>query len=332
MTTIRSGKTCLLSSMSNILLSKGSNVDEELIFLLGRGNRIDYRFSDIGGQPEVFLGHHSLEIVSRFCALFGVEHNFIEGESPDLLPELRGTLASGNPVLIWVEMALLPYLKIKPPAGAVHALTVTGERDGVLSIDDCYAPLSLYSDKVATHAIQVPFAQFNAWRESGYCRHAVDFQRLLGSIHRPRIELLAQGVGWACEDFLHGTPEAPASADVLLWFADDLAVMHDRYPGSTHQQVYSALAYNLRYFGTFWTREFLANALCELAAATGSAGLPGLAQELRESVRRWKLVMLGVLKLPLTRKPAQQIDSLQRKISEILDVERDVYRAMKLAV
>jgi hypothetical protein len=72
MTTIRSGKTCLLSSMSNILLSKGSNVDEELIFLLGRGNRIDYRFSDIGGQPEVFLGHHSLEIVSRFCALFGV--------------------------------------------------------------------------------------------------------------------------------------------------------------------------------------------------------------------------------------------------------------------
>ena len=96
--------------------------------------------------------------------------------------------------------------------------------------------------------------------------------------------------------------------------------------------MYSALAYNLRYFGTFWTREFLANALCELAAATGSASLPGLAQELRESVRRWKLVMLGVLKLPLTRKPAQQIDSLQRKISEILDVERDVYRAMKLAV
>ena len=34
MTTIRSGKTCLLSSMSNILLSKGSNVDEELILSL----------------------------------------------------------------------------------------------------------------------------------------------------------------------------------------------------------------------------------------------------------------------------------------------------------
>ena len=332
MTAIRSGKTCLLSSMSNILIGQGANVDEELIFLLGRGNRIDYRFSDIGGHPEIFLGHHSLEIVARFCELFGVEHSFIEGMSPDPLTELRVALASGNPVLIWVEMALLPYLQMKPPAGAIHALTVIGEQDGVLAIDDCYAPLSLYSDKVATHAMLVPFAEFDAWRETGYCRHAVDFNQLLSNINTPRIELVAQGIRWSCEDFLHGSQVAPPTAEVLQCLANDLAPMHERYPGSTHPQVYSALAYNLRYFGTFWTRELVASALCELATATGSSSLPGLAQELRDSVRRWKLVMLGLLKLPLSRRPTQQIESLQRKIVGILDVERDVYRAMALAV
>lgn len=332
MTAIRAGKTCLLSSMSNILLGRGAQVDEELIFLLGRGNRIDYRFSETDGQPAVFLGHHSLDIVARFCELLGSPHSFVEGESPEPLSELRRQLAGGNPVLIWVNMARLPYLQMKPPENAIHAVTVTAEHDGVLCIHDCYAPLGLYSDKVATHVMEVPFSEFSAWQGSGYCRHLVDFNHLQSRIDRPRIELLTDGVRWACQDFLHGTPQAPATLEVLQCLAGDLAVLHERYPGHAHAQVYSALAYNLRYFGMLWTRDCMANALSELGPAIGSARLPGLAQELRECVRRWKLVMLGFLKLPLSRKPEQQVDSLQRKMREILDVERGIYRAMELAI
>ena len=92
-------------------------------------------------------------------------------------------------MLIWVNMARLPYLQMKPPENAIHAVTVTAEHDGVLCIHDCYAPLGLYSDKVATHVMEVPFSDYRLENDP----------RFLKRIERARNSLQA-GRGVRLED------------------------------------------------------------------------------------------------------------------------------------
>jgi hypothetical protein len=328
MSAIRSGTTCLLSSAANALAAFRPGLTEDLIFLAGRGNRLDYRFDDSEDEPSIYIGHHSIDIVERFCERFGVGHELAAGSPAEALEDLRASLVAGNPVLAWVDMPGLHYLPAVPPPGSIHAVTIAGEAEGMLRIEDYYVPSSLYSRAVRTHEMTVPFADFAAWSATGHLRHRVDFAALGRAVETERHSLLAEGMQWAIHDYLRGSGEAPATLHVLQCLAADLPEIHRRFPGREHSRLYSALAYNIRYFGFFWSREFMADALDELSRLFAQAALRDAAGELRECALRWQAVMLGLLKLPLSKTPELQIDRLRQTIFAALNAEIQSYQIL----
>src|SRR5262249_736483 len=185
MSEVRKGKTCLLSSVSNVLVEYDGQLTEEMLFLFGHGNRIDYKIEPDGNEPPVYIGHHSAAMVETFLDRFAIPRQRRTGRplGDGLLDEIRSSLAGGNPVVIWVDMARLDYLTFRPPPGSIHALTIGAESSGILSIADCYAPVSLYSNQSRTYRYDIPLIDFEAWKATAYCRHLIDVRHLAGPPH-----------------------------------------------------------------------------------------------------------------------------------------------------
>lgn len=325
MRSVRAGKTCLLSSVSNVLLGYDPRLTEEMLFLFGRGNRIDYQAAPPDGAPGFYIGHHSADIVETFFRHFEIPQQHRTGAAADgeLLDEIRGSLARGNPVMIWVDMTRLGYLKFSPPPGSIHALTIEAEASGVLSLADCYAPLSLYSDKVGTHRCDIALGEFDAWKSTRYTRHFIEFGRLAERPLPLDAAAIRRGLVQAAHDYLHGDAGTRATGAVLETLALDLPrLLGD---SAARDRLCHAFAYNIRYFGILWTREFLAAALARLARDERRPELQALADQFQAALRQWKFVMLAILKISLAHDWLAQTTRTAAKIQALVRREQALY-------
>jgi Butirosin biosynthesis protein H, N-terminal len=327
---IRKGKTCLLSSVSNVLVDYDGGLTEEMLFLFGHGNRIDYKIEQDGSEPPVYIGHHSAAIMETFLERFGIPQQRRTGSASDggLLDEIRSSLADGNPIVIWVDMARLDYLRFRPPQGSIHALTIEAESSGILSIADCYTPVSLYSDKGGTYRFDIPLGDFEAWKSTGYCRHMIEFRHLAGHSIRFQPAAIRQELANASRDYLHGAPGVRATHAVLHALADDLPQLMQQRSAPARERLCTALAYSVRYFGILWTREFLAALIAKLAQDDKSLELNSIAELFRAAAMQWKFVMLAILKISLADDWRRQAQAAASKIRALLHKEQDLYETL----
>jgi len=327
---VRRGRTCLLSSVSNVLLEYDERLTEEMLFLFGHGNRIDYKIELDGNGLPVYIGHHSAAIMETFLERFGIPQQRRMGSPAEggLLDEIRGSLAHGNPIVIWVDMARLDYLRFRPPPGSIHALTIEAESSGILSIADCYTPVSLYSDKGGTYRFDVPLGHFEAWKSTGYCRHMIEFRHLAGRSIRFEPAAIRRELANAASDYLHGAPGVRATHAVLHALADDLPHLIQQQSAPARDRLCTALAYSIRYFGILWTREFLAAVIARLAQDDKSPELRSLAELFRATAMHWKFVMLTILKISLADDGRRQAQAAGSKIRALLRKEQDLYESL----
>lgn len=327
---VRTGKTCLLSSVCNVLAEYDHRFTEEILFLFGRGNRIDYKINKNGGEPNVYIGHDSVTIVETFFRRFNIPQFYRFGcpENGTLLDEMRDSLTRYNPVIAWVDMAQLGYMGFSPPSGSIHAVTIEAEASGMLSIVDCYAPVSLYSEKIRTHRYDVAFDDFVAWESTDYARHHMEFQRLAEgplALDEPAIR---QELVCTSSDYLYGSDEWEATCDVLQSFADDLPNLLQNNCGSHRQDICNRLAYNIRYFGILWSREFVAAALTRFAREVGDPEMYIIADEFRAVWRQWKHVMLAILKLGVAEDWCVRVERTRSRIRALIRQETDMYKGL----
>lgn len=324
------GTTCLLAAVSDAIRVRDPAITEDVLFLLGEGNRMDYRLDQRDDGPRLFIGNHAMDIVDRFCTRFGIPHALREGEEiiDDVLPELRAQLTRGNRVFAWVDLSLLRHNTSHTLPGSPHALAIEHEDNEIMSIADHRVPISTFKDNATTYRGRIPLREFDAWAALKHRRHLIDLQSIAGHGLGVDAAQIRAAIERAAHDYLHGGIDYPSAIAILRRFNEDLPRYHAQYGGKAYPIFYGMLAASIRYYGILWSRSLLADSIDRYADAERNADLPPLAVNMRELINQWKSVMFLILKVMRADDEKPVVAQICEKIPPMLEQEQALYERL----
>jgi hypothetical protein len=163
------GKHCWTTSLKNIFDYNGLNLSEEMLFGLSGGIGFIYWYMKF--MPAPFIGTRygkGMELLVTTCERIGAKATVFETASARKgYEELKSQLREGEPVLIFADMAYLPYLALPESAHfGAHTVVVFGldeEQDVVHLADRTKKPqtVSVEDLEKARSSQHPPFASKN---------------------------------------------------------------------------------------------------------------------------------------------------------------------------
>jgi hypothetical protein len=163
------GKHCWTTAMKNIFDYHGLHLSEEMLFGLGGGAGFIYWYMKLMPAPFIGTRHgKGVEPLINTCKRIGAEGTIASTSSTDKgYEELKKQLREGEPALVFVDMAYLPYLAIPEAAHfGGHTIVVFGldEQANKVHISDrCRKPVTVSIEelKKARSSKFPPFAPKN---------------------------------------------------------------------------------------------------------------------------------------------------------------------------
>lgn len=327
---IKPGITCLLSSACNAWRDNGVNVDESTLFLIGAGNKIDCRLEYKGNSPLIFVGHHSAEILQRFCKRMSVKHSLVAAPSSleDLEDYLKSKQENGVICIAWVEMSRLPYIDTQVPSGSMHAINIEQIEPNEVVVADCFVTQGIYSSVVSTHRERIRLVDFVAWERTGYLLHEIESDFLDEKMFCLSDSELATYIEEAAVDFLKSL-EFENSSNTSMGLLNLVAILPDLYRKldlKARVQCFHSMAYSLKYFGFLWSRAFLASVFLKYAGTKNIGELKTLAETLNSSVKSWKAIIYLSLKVGTERSNFDDVERLCEAMKKTILAERQAYQ------
>lgn len=143
------GKHCETSALKRVLDYHGLSLSEEMLFGLGGGIGFIYWYMKL--MPSPFIGGRNGKVgnfLANACRRIGTDVTISETASPKKgFEELKELLSSGEPVVVYGDMAYLPYLAIPEIAHfGGHVFVVFGldeENDRVYVYDRGKSPVTV---------------------------------------------------------------------------------------------------------------------------------------------------------------------------------------------
>ncbi len=162
---VSGGKHCWTTALKNVLDWNGLDLSEEMLFGLSGGIGFIYWYMKL--MPAPFIGTRygkGIDPLLDTCKRIGAEVSVEQTSSAEKgHEELKRQLREGQPALIFVDMAYLPYLALPEKAHfGAHTVVVFGldERRGKVCIADrCNKPVTV-STEVLKKARSSKFAPF----------------------------------------------------------------------------------------------------------------------------------------------------------------------------
>ena len=150
------GKHCWTTSLKNVLDYHGLNLSEEMIFGLGGGIGFIYWYMKF--MPTPFIGTRygkNMDTLVTTCTRIGAEASVEETTSTKKGYEtLKRQLRKGNPALVFVDMAYMPYLALPEEAHfGAHSVVVYGvseEQNTVFLSDRAQKPFTIGIEDLIT--------------------------------------------------------------------------------------------------------------------------------------------------------------------------------------
>ena len=149
------GKHCETTALKRVLDYHGLSLSEEM--LLGLGGGIGFIYWHMKGMPAPFVGGRSgkdTDFVANICHRIGAEVTVMETASAKKgYAELKALLSTGEPVVVYGDMAYLPYFAMPEAAHfGGHVFVVFGldeEEDKVYIYDRARKPVTVTADDLA---------------------------------------------------------------------------------------------------------------------------------------------------------------------------------------
>jgi hypothetical protein len=149
------GKHCETTALKRVLDYHGLSLSEEM--LLGLGGGIGFIYWHMKRMPAPFVGGRSgkdTDFVTNICRRIGAEVTIMETASAKKgYAELKALLSTGEPVVVYGDMAYLPYFAMPEVAHfGGHVFVVFGldeEEDKVYIYDRARKPVTVTTDDLA---------------------------------------------------------------------------------------------------------------------------------------------------------------------------------------
>jgi hypothetical protein len=325
---------CVTGTLRHVYEFHGYPVSEALLLGLGRG--LGFVYFHLKGADPFYGGRANFggpkdegleRTVGRRTGVVAAAHATASARTAQAA--LRALLEAGEPVLVYVDMAFLPYLDL--PAGyhfGAHAVVVAGyepQTGCVLVADRDGEPHPVEWDTLeqARGSRFKPFPPRHTW-------YTFDFT----AAHRPSAAEVRKAIGEVC----HGMLSPPianlgvkgirkAMRETLRWpqllDADALrrtcfsVAMSIDHRGGTGGGIF---------------RYMYARFLTEAAAIIGEPRLVGLAAELTAIGDKWEQVAAGFATAAQADKPADVLESATAPMAEIADREHDLWERLHAQV
>lgn len=150
------GKHCWTTSLKNVLDYHGLCLSEEMLFGLGGGIGFIYWYMKF--MPAPFIGTRygkNMDVLVNTCRRIGAEASVEETTSAKKGYEvLKMQLRKGNPTLVFVDMAYMPYLALPEEAHfGAHSVVVYGvseEQNTVFLSDRAQMPFTVDIEDLIT--------------------------------------------------------------------------------------------------------------------------------------------------------------------------------------
>ena len=287
------GKHCQTAALMKILEYHGLHLSEEMLFGLGGGIGFIYWYTK--RMPAPFIGARGgkrEDFLLDICKRIGVEVSVTQTTSPIKgHEELKKLLREGEPAIVFVDMAYLPYFALPEEAHfGGHTIVVYGvdEHEDIVSISDLGrkpVTLSVKDLKKARSSKFPPMPPKNKllW---------LKYPSMMGDLERGIIE----GIKECCTGMLKPPINNIGLAGIKKW-ADIVPKWPKQFKGSG---LFGCL------FNTFvWIeisgtggsafRPMYAQFLKESSSVLNSPGLNGVAELFEESGRIWSDIATAAL-------------------------------------
>lgn len=285
------GRHCETSALSKVLGHAGLPYSEAMIFGLAGG--MGFIYWSTKNMPIPFIGGRNgrfPDFLATACRRLGIGFAVRQSDSPVKgFRDLREEIAAGRPVVVYGDIAYLPYFGTPRHFGG-HAFVVYGidESTGVVLVSDrgrgpcCITLDDLARARSSEHG---PFAP----------RHAQ---------LRLQLPATAVGLGPAVRDAIAATCTSLLNPPIrnlglcgIRRFADELPLWVKRYSGSQLVDVLMESYVNLELAGTGGGafRRLYADFLREACVVLNEPELQSIAASIDDAADRWRDIATGLL-------------------------------------
>jgi hypothetical protein len=287
------GKHCWTTALKNILDHHGLHLSEEMFFGLGGGAGFIYWYMKLMAAP--FIGTRygkGTEPLLATCRRLGAEATLIETGSADKgHAELTKQLRDGEPALVFVDMAYLPYMALPEMAHfGGHTIVVFGSDEAkkiVHLADRAQMPFTIDVETLrkARSSPFPPFAPKNKMLTIKYPKRIADLS-----------DGIRQSLADCCSNMLHPPIRNMGLAGLQKW-----AALVPSWPRQFKGMGLVGCLFNtflyIEVSGTGGSafRNMFAQFLVEAAAILDTPALAELAHAFRASAKVWSEIARAAL-------------------------------------
>jgi hypothetical protein len=287
------GKHCETTALKRVLGYHGLSLSEEM--LLGLGGGIGFIYWYMKMMPAPFVGSRSgkgTDFVTNICRRIGAEVTIMETASAKKgYAELKALLSAGEPVVVYGDMAYLPYFALPEVAHfGGHVFVVFGldeEGDKVDIYDRSRKPVTVTTADLARtrSSRSPPFPP----------KH-----RMLRIKYPARLENLEAGIKESIRECCRGMLRPPITNLGLKGMAKWSKLVAKWPEQFTGLNLLGALMNGFIYIETGGTggsafRPMYARFLEEASEVTGQPALNKVAKLMRQSAAAWSQIASGLM-------------------------------------
>jgi hypothetical protein len=321
---------CVTGSLRHIYEYHGYHISEDL--LLGLGSGLGFIYWHVKGTPPLFGGRANFErpgekgfektVGERTGVVVESHHTSSHRKAEQAMLDL---LNAGEPVMVYVDMAYLPYFDLPENYHfGGHTIVVVGydaetgmvlaaDRDGTLH------QVSLDALEQARASTYKPFPPRHAW-------YTFDFSRM----RDPRPDEVWSAIGEVCANMLN-SPVSNIGVDGIRVAAQRVRQWFVRMtPDELREACWNAFLFIDSDGGTGGGifRYMYSRFLNEAAVITGDMRLAKYGADLRAAADRWQEaahVFIDAAELP---DPSDALEDVSIRLLKIADREEDVWCAL----